>query len=196
MKPARTLAAARRALIALAVAGAAVASAHAQTYPSKLLTLVVPYPAGGPSDVIARTIQPGLQKLLGQTLIIDNVGGAGGGLGVQKMLLAPPDGHTMLLGSPMELVQTPLALASVKHKPEDLRVVGVLVNTNMILLARPDLPASTVDELAALAKKADTPSRSATARSAPVRCTTCWPRSSASRPARRCCTCRTRAVRR
>lgn len=123
------------------------AAASAQGFPSKLITMVVPYPASGPSDFIARQIQPDLTKLLGQTIIVDNVGGVGGALGIQKVLQAPADGHTMVMASPMELILAPLGMAAVKHKPEDTRLAGLLVKATMILLGRKDLPANTVDEL-------------------------------------------------
>jgi tripartite-type tricarboxylate transporter receptor subunit TctC len=129
--------------------------ATAQGYPTKLVTMIVPYPAGGPSDVSGRQLQNVLQKSLGQTFIVDNVSGAGGTLGVQKVLGAPADGYTLLVGSPMELMQSPLVLSAVRFKPDDMRMVGLLLNTNMILLARKDLEAGTVDELIALAKKKD-----------------------------------------
>jgi len=76
-------------------------SATAQSFPSKTVNLVVPYPAGGPSDFVARQLQPELSKLLAQTVIVDNVGGVAGALGVQKMLAAPHDGHSLILGTPM-----------------------------------------------------------------------------------------------
>lgn len=125
----------------------AATAASAQTYPSHLMTMIVPYPAGGPSDFVARQIQPDLGKLLGQQMIVDNVGGVSGALGIQKMLSAPADGHTITLASPMEMVLAPLALSAVKFKPDDLRLAGLLVRTPMVLLGRKDLPAKDVDEL-------------------------------------------------
>lgn len=132
---------------------AAPAPALAQSvWPSKPVTLVVPWPAGGPSDFVARQIQNDTQKALGQTLIVENIGGVGGALGVQKML-AGTDGHTVLLGSPLELIIPPLTLATVKYKPTELRMVAQLVKAPMVLVARKDLPADNVDELIALAAK-------------------------------------------
>ncbi len=142
-----------RRLLAGAVLLAAGAGAWAQAFPSRMITMVVPYPAGGPSDFIARQLQPELSRLLGQTLIVDNVGGVGGALGIQKVLAAPADGHTMVMASPMELILAPLGMSAVRHKPEDLRLAGVLVKTTMILLGRPDLPASTTAELIEAARQ-------------------------------------------
>ena len=129
-----------------ALAAVTASTAVAQTWPSKPVTLVVPWPAGGPSDFVARQIQADVAKALGQPLVVENIGGVGGALGVQKMLGAG-DGHTVLLGSPLELIIPPLTLASVRYKPGDLRMVAQLVAAPLVLLARKDLPASTVDEL-------------------------------------------------
>lgn len=142
-----------RRLVAAAALLAAAAGAWAQTYPNRLITMVVPYPAGGPSDFITRQVQPELTRLLGQTIIVENVGGVGGALGIQKVLAAPADGHTMVMASPMELILAPLGMAAVRHKPEDLRLAGLLVKTTMILLGRPDLPAASVEELIEAARK-------------------------------------------
>jgi len=130
-------------------------SALAQTYPSRPVTLVVPYPAGGPSDYVARQIQPELAKALGQTVVVDNVGGVAGALGVQKMLAAPADGQLVTLGSPLELIITPLTLAAVKYTPADLKMVAQLVRAPMVLLARKDLPANSIEELIALSRRPD-----------------------------------------
>ena len=132
--------------------GLAATSSLAQAWPSKPVTLVVPWPAGGPSDFVARQVQVDVQKALAQPLVIENVGGVGGALGVQKMLTGT-DAHTLLLGSPLELIIPPLTLATVKYKPTDLRMVAQLVKAPMVLLARKDLPANNLDELLALAAK-------------------------------------------
>ena len=126
--------------------------AFAQTYPSKPITMVVPYPTGGPSDFVARQMQADMGKSLGQPVVVDNVGGVAGALGVQKMLNAPADGYTVTLGSPLELIITPLTLSTVKYTPVDFKMVGQIVRAPMVLLARKDLPANTLEELMAMAK--------------------------------------------
>lgn len=138
----------------LAALGAAALSSWAQSYPNHLLTMVVPYPAGGGSDFVARQIQPELAKQLGQQVVVENTGGVGGALGVQKVLSAPADGYQLVLGSPMELMLAPLAMSAVKYKPEDLKLAAQLVTTCMVLLTRKDLPANNVNELIELSKKA------------------------------------------
>lgn len=116
--------------------------ALAQGYPARPVTMTVPWPAGGPSDFVARKLQADMATALGQPVVIDNVGGAGGAIGVQKMLNTPADGYNITLGSPLELVVAPLTLAAVKYKPEDVKVVGQIVKAPLVLLARKDLPAS------------------------------------------------------
>jgi tripartite-type tricarboxylate transporter receptor subunit TctC len=137
----------------LLVLGALVTTVvSAQQFPSKPISMVVAYPAGGPSDVVARVVAPHIAKGLGQNIVVENIAGAAGAIGVQKMLSAAPDGHTLLLGSPMELVLTPLSIAAAKYKPEDVQPLVRWGSTSMVLLARKDLPANTVEELVALAK--------------------------------------------
>ena len=92
------------------------AAALAQTYPTKPVSLLVPYPAGGLSDVIARRVNAPLSKALGQPVIIENLGGASGGIAAQKTLNAPSDGYILFQGSPNELIFAPLAL-SLRWRP-------------------------------------------------------------------------------
>jgi len=127
-------------------------SVLAQASPTSV-NLMVPYPAGGPSDTIARTMQTPLGKALGQSVIVENLGGAGGTIAGQKVLSAPADGHHTFLGSPNEVILSPLVLAGVKYKPEDFRLVHPVSNATMVFVARKDLPANNVDELIALARK-------------------------------------------
>jgi tripartite-type tricarboxylate transporter receptor subunit TctC len=142
----------KRSLFGL-LCSAAVLQAAAQSFPSKAVNLVVPYPAGGPSDFVARQLQPELNRLLGQPVIIENIGGVGGAIGIQKVLSAPADGYNMTLGTPMELVLAPLAMSAVKFKPDDMKLAAQLVTTTMVLITRKDLPANNVEELIAMAKK-------------------------------------------
>jgi tripartite-type tricarboxylate transporter receptor subunit TctC len=145
-------------LSSLLVAASAFAPAWAQTYPTKTISLIVPYPAGGPSDFFARKLQPDAAAKLGQTMIIENIGGAGGAIGMAKLVNAPADGYTLSLGSPMELVLAPMAIQGVKYKSEDFKLVAQFASTNTILAVRNSLNVKTVDELLALARKsADKP---------------------------------------
>lgn len=143
----------RAALAALIALGST--SALAQASAGKPLTLLVPYPAGGLSDVIARMVEQPLAKTMSQTVIVDNVAGAGGSIGAQKVLNTSADGTLIYQGSPNELILTPLALKSVKYASEDWRTVQIIGSFPMAVLARKGLEANTIDELVALARKAD-----------------------------------------
>jgi tripartite-type tricarboxylate transporter receptor subunit TctC len=136
------------------VAGLLVAAgASADSYPAKPVNLMVPYPAGGPSDAIARIFNTPLGKELGQPVLVENLGGVSGAIAAQKVLAAPADGYYVFQGSPNEVILSPLANASVRLKAEDFRLVHPVADAVMVVLARKDLPVNNVDELIALARK-------------------------------------------
>ena len=115
-----------RRLLLTALAAMSVGAAQAQNFPSKPVTLMVPYPAGGLSDVLARMVNNPLAKQLGQPVIVENLGGVSGAIAAQKVLNAPADGHYVFQGSPNELILSPLANAAVKFKSEDFRLVQMI----------------------------------------------------------------------
>lgn len=139
------------ALAALAFAGASVAHA-ADPYPSRVVTLLVPYPAGGLSDSIARALNVSLGRALGQQVIVDNLGGVSGALAAQKVLNAPADGYMVFLGSPNEVILSPLINAAVKLKAEDFRLLTQVTVNPLVLVARSTLPVQSADELLAYGK--------------------------------------------
>ena len=108
-------------------------AAWSQTFPSKPVTLMVPYPAGGVSDVIARTLNTVLAKHLGQPVLVENLGGASGGIAAQKVLASPADGHVIFQGSPNELILAPLSNAAIKYKPEDFRLVQMITVNPLVM---------------------------------------------------------------
>jgi len=142
----------RRAVLALAALSAVGVRAQS-SFPSKPLTLVVPYPAGGPADVTARQMLPALRKSLGQPVIVDNVAGASGALGIQKLLNAPADGHYFLIGTPSDVILAPLAMAAVKHKPEQMRLLGLASRAPLVLVSGMQLPARKLEDVLAEARK-------------------------------------------
>ena len=125
----------------------------AQAYPSKPVSLLVPYPAGGLSDVIARTVNTTLAKNLGQPVIVENLGGVSGAIAAQKVLNSASDGQIIFQGSPNELILSPLANAAVKFKSEDFRLVQMIATAQIGFLARKDLPVNNVDEFVDYARK-------------------------------------------
>jgi tripartite-type tricarboxylate transporter receptor subunit TctC len=131
----------------------AASATFAQTFPSKPVNLMVPYPAGGPSDAAARIFTVPLGKELGQQVIVENLGGVAGALAAQKVLAAPADGYYLFQGSPNEVILAPLANAAVKLKAEDFRLVHPVTDAVMVVVARKELPANNIDELIALARK-------------------------------------------
>ncbi|MBT2321617.1 tripartite tricarboxylate transporter substrate binding protein [Variovorax paradoxus] len=131
----------------------AAGAAFAQSYPTKPVSLMVPYPAGGPSDAAARIFTVPLGKELGQQVVVENLGGVSGAMAAQKVLAAPADGYYIFQGSPNEVILSPLANAAVKLKAEDFRLVHPVTDAVMVVVARKDLPANNIDELIALARK-------------------------------------------
>jgi tripartite-type tricarboxylate transporter receptor subunit TctC len=132
---------------------AASAAAIAQGASGKPVNLMVPYPAGGPSDAIARIFNTPLGQALGQQVLVENLGGVAGALGAQKVLAAPADGQYVFQGSPNEVILSPLANAAVKLKAEDFRLVHPVADAVMVFVTRKDLGVNSVDELVALARK-------------------------------------------
>ena len=143
-----------RGLSAFAAGLAFCAGASAQPFPARPVSLVVPYPAGGLSDIIARTVNPALGKQLGQPATVENIAGGSGSIGANKVLTAPADGYQVFQGSPNELILGPLAIASVKFRSEDFRLVQMIATAQIAFLTRKDIPAGSVDEFVEYARKA------------------------------------------
>jgi tripartite-type tricarboxylate transporter receptor subunit TctC len=124
--------------------------AHGQTYPSKSITAVVPFPAGGPSDVVARIVTEHMSRTLRQQIIIENVSGAGGTLGSARVAAAQPDGYTLLAGSMGSHVAAPVLTPNVKYDSErDFEPVGLTAHAPAVVVARKDFPASNLSEFVA-----------------------------------------------
>jgi tripartite-type tricarboxylate transporter receptor subunit TctC len=122
-------------------------AAQAETYPSQSITVVVPFPAGGPSDIVARIMAEHMSKTVGQPMIIENVAGAGGTLGTTRVATARPDGYTLLAGSMGSHVSAPLLTPNVKYDPlRDFEPVGITAHSPAVILARKDFPAKGLRE--------------------------------------------------
>lgn len=139
-----------------AAAGLALAAgvAHAQAaWPTKPIRLVVPFPPGGIVDTVARQLQPRLQAALGQTILIDNKGGAGGTLGVGEVVRAAPDGHTLVMVFDA-FATYPLVYPKLGYDiRRDLQPVTQIVSNPLVLVVNPAVPAQSLKDLVALAKK-------------------------------------------
>lgn len=127
--------------------------AQAQDYPNRPITMVIPFAAGGPTDVLGRAMGQRLSEILGQPVIVENVGGAGGMLGSQRVKQAAPDGYTMLLGTVGTHAQNQtLYKKPLYHAADDFTPVVLMAELPLILIARKDLPANDLKEFVAYAK--------------------------------------------
>src|SRR5436190_9987854 len=141
-----------RKLMAIALAMVAgIASAQAQTYPSRSITLIVPFPPGGSTDVAARILAEKMRPILGQPVIIENVGGAGGSIAVGRLARAVPDGYTIDIG------QWDTHVGSIIYNltydlQKDFEPVGLISVNPQLLVAKKDLPANDLKALVAWMK--------------------------------------------
>jgi len=127
--------------------------AAAQAYPDKPIRVIVPVPAGGTPDVVARMVAPGLSTLLGQQLVIDNRGGAGGLIGAELAARAVPDGYTVFFSSPGSLTILPHLQKQVAYDTlKDFAPISLVSIGPFLLITHPSVPARTVKELIALAR--------------------------------------------
>ena len=135
------------------IAALAASLALAQSYPSKPVRLVVPFPPGGPADSVARVLAQKLTDVLGQQVVVDNRAGATGTIGAGIVAKAPPDGYTLLLGTSNELAMSPGLYDKLPYDPtRDFAPLSNVINFPNILVVNPHLPARTVTELVALAR--------------------------------------------
>ena len=125
------------------------ATIHAQDYPSRSITVIVPFPAGGPSDVVARIVTDQMSKTLGQSLVIENVGGAGGVIGSGRVAAAAADGYTLLAGSMGSQVAAPVLTPNIRYEPRDFVPIGPTAHSPAIIVARKDFPAKNLREFIA-----------------------------------------------
>jgi tripartite-type tricarboxylate transporter receptor subunit TctC len=123
------------------------------TFPTKPITLVVGYPPGGSTDLTGRAVAEALSKILKQPVIVENIGGAGGALGAQKVVNAAPDGYTLLLGANNEIVINKLVSTAIKYDgTKDLAHIGLVASQPMVLVAAQKTGVKTPDEFIAAVK--------------------------------------------
>jgi len=147
----------KKILVAFALAAAATlhdpAGASAQSWPSRPITVVVPYAAGGPVDTVARIVTQRMSETLGQSIIIENVPGAGGMSGSARVAKATPDGYTLLLSGSATLAQVPNLYKKTPYNPlTDFEHVVLHSDSARILITRPDFPANNLAEFIAYSK--------------------------------------------
>jgi tripartite-type tricarboxylate transporter receptor subunit TctC len=139
-------------IVSLAIAVAAAAGVRADTYPSKPITLIVPFPAGGPTDTLARIISDKMKDMLGQPIIIETVTGAGATIGVGRAIQSPPDGYTLLIGNWTSNVGAPALYPVTWNVLNDLEPIARLSVSSLIIVGRESLPANNIKELIAWLK--------------------------------------------
>jgi tripartite-type tricarboxylate transporter receptor subunit TctC len=126
--------------------------ASALDYPTRPITVIVPFPAGGPVDALARLLSEPMQASLGQPLVVENVGGAGGSIAAARVARAVPDGYTMILGNWTSFVGTPAVYPVTFDVRKDFAPVALLSSSPLMLIGRKSLPAGNVKELIAWLK--------------------------------------------
>ena len=131
----------------LAVTFAVSSTATAQTYPSRPISIVVPFSAGGPTDTLARILSEPLRKLLGQTIIVDNVTGAGGSIGVGRVVRAAPDGHTLSIGHWGTHVVNGAYYTLTFDLLTDFEPIAMIATTPQVIVSKNAVPARNLKEL-------------------------------------------------
>ena len=141
---------ARRSLLILPFTAASF-GALAQPYPSKPLHVIVPFPPGGPADVLGRVLAQGLSDAMGQPAVVDNKVGAAGNIGIEQMVKSAADGHTMAIVPLGNIAVNPSLFPNLPYKASDLAPVSMLATVENVLVVNPTVAARSVKELLALA---------------------------------------------
>ncbi len=138
----------------VAVAALLLSGGAFSAYPEKPITLVVPYPAGGATDTVARKLQESMSKSLGQPVLVENKAGAGTAIGATAVAKSAPDGYTLLISSNTTFTVNPALKSKLPFDPaKDFEGIGVIGSSPLVLIANPNLPANNVSELVAMAKR-------------------------------------------
>jgi putative tricarboxylic transport membrane protein len=163
------------AVVAAALAMAATsASVSAQDYPTRPVTIIVPFAAGGPTDIISRIVGEYFSKMLGQQFIIENLAGAGGTTGITRGAQARPDGYTIMMGHMGTHGAAPALYPKLRYDPtKDFEPIGMAAGTPILIVARKDFPAADLKEFVARARDTSTRISQAHAGVGSVSFTTC-----------------------
>jgi tripartite-type tricarboxylate transporter receptor subunit TctC len=142
----------RKAVAVLVVLLAHAPALHAQAFPDRPVRLIVPSPAGGPPDVMARLLSEKMASILGQPVIVENRAGAGGTIGARSVAAAEPDGYTVLMGSTSTLLVAPSTYSNAGYHAGTFAPIARVADSVEVLAVHPSVPAKSVAELVALAK--------------------------------------------
>ncbi|PLC52402.1 ABC transporter substrate-binding protein [Pollutimonas nitritireducens] len=146
----------KSACLALGLTFTPLASTAADSYPSGPVSMMVPYPAGGPSDVSARILSGPISAALGQQVVVENMGGATGTIAATKVLNGKPDGSVFFQGTQNELILPPLTNKAIRYEPEEFESLQPITVTPLVLLVRAGLSVNTPDEFLKLAAQKTT----------------------------------------
>ena len=161
-------------LVAAALRACTATSAAAQNYPTRPVTIIVPFAAGGPTDIVARIVGEYFSKTLGQQFIVENIAGAGGTTGITRGAQAKPDGYTIMMGHMGTHGAAPALYPNLKYDPaKDFEPIGLAAGTPILIVARKDFPAADLKEFIAKAKDTGTRLSQAHAGVGSVSFTTC-----------------------
>jgi tripartite-type tricarboxylate transporter receptor subunit TctC len=143
----------KKAILSMALLALGIAGVQAQSYPSRPVTIIVPFAAGGPADITGRIAADQFSKILGQQFVVENVGGAGGTTGATRAARATPDGYTLLLGHLGTHAASVALTANLAYNPEtDFEPIGLVGEQPELLVTRKDLPPNTLAEFVSYAK--------------------------------------------
>jgi tripartite-type tricarboxylate transporter receptor subunit TctC len=143
----------KRIAIVLLLAASWMSGSFAQTYPVKPVRMIVNYPPGGPTDLVGRLTAQYLTEVLGQQVVVENRGGAGGTVGASVVVKSPPDGHTLTLAANGEIAIAPNLYAKLPYDPRrDLAPISRIGMSQLLLVVHPSVPARSVKELVAMAR--------------------------------------------
>lgn len=137
--------------------GLGAGASQAQNYPAKPVSLLVPYPAGAASDITARALQASMSQSLGAPVVVENLGGANGALGANRVLSAKADGYYLFQGSPNELILAGLTNKAVTYRPQEFQFVAPVATSPYVVVTRAGLGVGNVDELIAMARQRNVP---------------------------------------
>ena len=144
-----------RAAAAAAVVTVVCTQAPAQDYPTRSITLIVPYPPGGGVDAMARVVAAKLSAAVGQQVVVDNRAGGSGLVGARALVKSPPDGYTLFLGHTGSIAINPNLYTNAGFDPrKDFAPIGLIASMPVVLLAHPSFPAKTIGEVVAIARPA------------------------------------------
>jgi len=139
--------------LAVAVLVASAATASAQNYPTRPITMVVPFAAGGSFDILGRTVSIRMSELLGQQVVVENTSGGAGITGTMRVVTAPPDGYTILLASVGTHAYNPAIYSNLRYDPnKDFTPIILFADQPMAMIARKDLPVNNLQEFITYAK--------------------------------------------